>query len=107
MGHGAHHPNIWKFIEGIKEQQSLTEVKVALSFYACIKYINCFKKNQVSHFIFLQLAIAKTTVEDQPMPTKRRRFVNLAKKIKTVVSEYETRTTDEFFKGIVSCIRFE
>jgi hypothetical protein len=71
----AHHPTIWKFIDGIQQEQSLNELKV----------------NQY--------------LAGVSPPISRRKYRNAAKKIMKIVEEYGQRDPIEYLSSIASNLK--
>ncbi|OXA37222.1 hypothetical protein Fcan01_28022 [Folsomia candida] len=67
----AHHPSMWKFINGLKAQQKLT-----------------------------QMSIQKILAGEPQPPRKRHKYLTLAEKLENVTDDYGNRSTEEFVKGI-------
>ena len=67
---GAYHPTIWKFIDGLKKEQSLNELK-----------------------------LEQFNAGQQPPPRKKK-YRDVAERIKTLVSEYGKRSNVDYIRGI-------
>ena len=68
---GSYHPTIWEFIEGLKKEQSLNELKL------------------------------EQYVAGQEPPVAKKMYKNSAKRIKTVVEDNRNRPVLEFLRGIL------
>jgi len=67
---GAHHPTIWKFIDGIKKEQSLNEMRL------------------------------EQYVSGQQPPPGKRVYKDTADRIKTIVADYGLRPITDYLRGI-------
>jgi len=67
---GAHHPTIWKLIDGIKKKQSLTEVKV------------------------------EQLISGQPPPPSRKVYRDLTERLRNVMMEYGNLSELDYLRGI-------
>ena len=67
---GAYHPSIWKFIEALKKEQSLNELKL-------------------EQFLAGQLP-----------PAGKKKFKDCAERLKRVVAEYGKRQNMDYLRGI-------
>ena len=67
---GSYHPTIWIFIDGLKQQQSINELKI-------------------EQFFFFYA-----------IPQGRKVYKDVAIRIKTIVSEYGNRPNIDYLRGI-------
>lgn len=66
----VHHPSIWKFIEGLRKEQSLNELKI------------------------------EQYIAGEPLRKQKKIYRDTAKRIETIVSEYGERPDLDYLKGI-------
>jgi hypothetical protein len=69
---GAHHPSIWKFIDGLKKEQSLNELKI------------------------------EQYVAGQAPPVRRRTYRDSADRIKAIVERYGNEPLLDYLRGIAN-----
>jgi len=74
---GGPHPTIWRFIDAIKEEQSVTEMKI----------------NQL--------------VAGIPSQPRRRKYRNLEKRLLNIVENYENQSVSEYLLGIAHNVKFQ
>jgi len=74
---GAYHPNIWKFINGLKKEQSLNELKI-------------------EQFLSGQ----------RPQPSKKK-YKEVALRIKAIVDDYGNRPNLEYLRGLAHILAFQ
>jgi hypothetical protein len=74
---GAHHPSIWKFIKGIKKEESMNEMKL------------------------------EQYVAGQQPPPGKRVYKDTAERIKTIVADYGLRPTTDYLRGIAHNLRLQ
>lgn len=73
---GAYHPSIWKFIEGLKKEQSLNELKI-------------------EQFV--------AGIQQQP---GKKKYKEVAARIKVIVADYGNRSLLDFLRGIAHNVNF-
>jgi hypothetical protein len=71
------HPTIWRFIDAIKDEQSVTEMKIG------------------------QL------VAGTPSQPRRRKYRDLDKRLLSIVEDFENRSVSEYLLGIANNVKFQ
>jgi hypothetical protein len=74
---GSHHPTIWKFIDGLKQEQSANELKI------------------------------EQFLSGHPLPQGRKVYKDVAMRIKTIVSDYGNRPHLDYLRGIAHNLHFQ
>eukprot|EP00117_Sycon_ciliatum_P009252 scpid102301/ scgid2798/ len=72
----CHHPTIWKFLDGIFVEQAMVE--------------QCVERENAGH----------------EAPKKRRKYEDRDKRLRAILRSFETRTKDEFLRGVAANLAF-
>ena len=72
----CHHPTIWKFLDGIFVEQAMIE--------------QCVERENAGH----------------EAPKKRRKYEDRDKRLRAILRSFETRTKDEFLRGVAANLAF-